>query len=99
MVSVVVSVSAPSVDVALTERSNWPEYSSAGFSEMPSNCQFVMSTSVLPLVAVKLFVPSVMVAPTGMLDSERASVSEPSASLRFAAMSGRSMDVFSMPEA
>ena len=57
---------------------------SGGVTVRLANDQPLISTLVLPAVAVKLCVPSVNIVPTGMLDTETASFSDPSLSVRLA---------------
>ena len=80
-VPLVVAVSVPSVEVAVTSRAISPEKSAGGVRLRPSNWS---GDRVAVPSAVVTSVPSARVRtePSGMLEIETESVSEPSVSVR-----------------
>ncbi len=101
MMSLVVAVSplAFSVLVAATVSVKLTSLCSTGVIERLLRFQEAISMDVLPEVAVKLLVPSVRVAPTGIAPtSSELSASEPSTSTRVAPIA-REIGVSSLPEA
>ena len=86
-----------SVAVAETFSEMLPEKLAGGVSVRLFSAQPVTLTLVEPAAAVKLFVPSLRIAPAGMLPMLTLSVSEPSVSFRLAVMLPRRIAVSSLP--
>src|SRR5882724_7305523 len=98
MVVVAVSLLEASVLVAVTVRAKSPSLLAGGVTLRDGRVQPETSTPVLPKVAVKLCVPSLSVAPTGMAPIRTVRVSEPSVSVR-AGLTVSAIAVSSLPEA
>ena len=82
--AVTVEESPPSVAVAATVSTKLSVDPAGGVTVRAARFQAETSATVLPAVAVKLLVPSVIWAPTGIADIATARLSEPSVSVRAA---------------
>ena len=98
-VPTVVAVSVPSVLVAVSVSVKSSPESGVGVMRMEGKNQSETSTAVLPADAVKLLVPSVSVAPSGMSERIVAKVSLPSISLSAASRSSAINASSSLPAA